>query len=185
MEPATNNYPLFAPPQKLAAKPAKQWSSMEADAYREWLVSVINIRIMGLLEYLGENYGDTDIEDILNRIGNRIVELLKQKDNEFVEQVGRETKLTKQGHALAADVGLLVAHYLIKRCGSQIRWEVLKKPKSALSFNLPVLNGFHIEFDPIAGTLGELNGILRGTRQADFLQKVFLFWSSKATEAHR
>jgi hypothetical protein len=88
-------------------------------------------------------------------------------------------KLTNQGYALAADIGLLIARFLFEEVGASIRWEILRKPRTDISFNLPVITGFYTHFGPVGGMIAESYGILRGNKSGKILRQTFEFWKNK------
>jgi hypothetical protein len=178
MTPSTADYPLFVPPAPLAEKSPRKWSSKEARFYFDWLLTVLPQRTDAVLARFGEKI-DEEYEDILARIGEKFALALSQ--SEFSTRTPDGPKLTNQGYALAADMGLLVARFLLEECGEKIHWETLRKPKREMAYNLPVLIGFDIYLEPVGGTIAEAYAILRGTRSGDILKKMFTFWRSKVT----
>jgi hypothetical protein len=171
------DYPLFVPPEHLVKKHPKEWSSEEAKEYKEWLLEVLDERVKYLIDTLG-NFPSDALEDYLIMIGEQVVELLLSNDFSEAGQNGR--KLNNRGYALAADMGLLVAKFLLEKHKNNVYWEIIKKPKTELSYNLPVLKGFRFNYlDPISGSTAEASAILRGQRGADAWKKIFLFWSER------
>ena len=174
----STEYPLFAPPAHLSAKGRKNWTAREAKEYRDWLLGVFDDRIKSLITRLGVPFGDTPTEHLLS-VGERAKTLLLGAP--FSEESPGGRKLTNLGYALAADLGLLVAKYLLDRAGDVLRWEIIRKPKSELSYNLPVLEGFGFNYlDPIGGSTAEASAVLRGQRGADAWQRIYEFWLKKA-----
>ncbi len=170
-------YPLFVPPGALATKPAPLWTKREAEDYCEWIGRSILPRTDFLLEFLDEKLGVRPIDFELLAIGKGVVRSLQ--DPAFTKIENGDLALTAKGRAIAADSGLLLARVLQRDCTPNVRWTILRKPKNAVSYNLPILAGFHIALDPIFGVIGEICGVLRGDRNDDFLLKAYLFWKSK------
>jgi hypothetical protein len=72
---------------------------------------------------------------------------------------------------------LLVAKLLLEKCGNQIDWKTIRKPKSDLSYNLPVLEGFKNTYlDPVGGSTAEASAILRGQRNENVWKDMYVFW---------
>jgi len=201
-------YPLFLPPFEFANKPPLQWSAKEARLYFNWLLSIHRERIDGLLTFFEEPLTGSPCAD-LDRLGTHVAKTIVTPD--FSRRIGlvpknfkpsqippsREEisayfqhlnqtgpKLTNAGYALAADMGLLVAKFLLSECGDRIKWSILKRPKSDMSYNLPVLIGFSTlqHLDPIGGSIAEAYGILRGNRGAAIWKDIFIFWKEKASQ---
>ncbi len=170
-------YPLFIPPEDLVNKLPKQWNAKEAKEYKSWLLYIIDERIDYLLTRLGFDKNQ-NIENQLLALGYKVSDLLNS--SQFTEKGLKGRSLSSQGYALAADMGLLVAQLLIEKNNGKIYWEILKKPKSEISYNLPVLKGFSVTYlDPVGGSTAEASAILRGQREGDSWKKIYEFWSSK------
>ena len=174
-------YPLFIPPSSLSEKPHREWSQSEADDYRDWLVRSIDDRTNALLHCFGlDDAENKEPRDILLRLGSRVTERLG--DTEFSKHMPDGTRtLTNAGHALAADVGLLTAKLLLRATSGRIRWEVVRKPKSDISFNLPVLAGFsnNLTLEPVGGSVAEANAVLAGRRAGDAWARILDFWGDR------
>jgi hypothetical protein len=175
-----DEYPLFLPPKHLATRQPYEWSRAEADEYRLWLTSSIDERVATLLKFLGLStvLRTEDAGEFLSSVGCKASEILMEDD--FSEEGARGRRLTNRGYALAADIGLLVASILLKVC-KDIHWTTLRKPKSELSYNLPVLVGFMNNYlDPVGGSTAEASAILRGHRDADAWRNMLVFWRNLA-----
>lgn len=49
-------------------------------------------------------------------------------------------------------MGLLTAEFLVERGAGKVRWSVMRRPRSDMSYNLPVLEGFgKLTLDPGGG----------------------------------
>lgn len=171
------NYPMFLPPEHLSNRIAKEWSLQEAGEYKDWLLSSLDDRVQFLVSYL-DVVDDSDIENFLTEAGIQAVRLLKE--DSFSEDGPRGKRLSNLGYALAADMGLLVAKLLVENHGDQIHWNIIRKPKSEMSYNLPVLTGFKGNYlDPIGGSAAEANAILRGERDANTWKNIYVFWCNQ------
>ena len=171
-----SDYPLFVPPETLAKKGRENWSGDEANQYRDWLIGVLPNRVNELTNRLEEPLGSPPPEHLL-RLGTKISQILGNAPFSEGGPVGR--RLTNQGYAIAADVGLLVADYLLKEHAGKLRWEIMKKPKE-LSYNLPVLQGFSGNYlDPVGGSTAEAAAVLRGKRGPDTWKRIYEFWVAK------
>lgn len=139
------DYALFIPPKELATKKAREWTSIEAKDYFKWFISVKEIRVKYLLTTIDEQLTNDPDEDI-KRIGSKVTLLLQHTP--FSMSNGVEEVLTNEGHALAADMGLLISKLVIENY-PQIKWGIVKRPTRDISFHLPALFGFlmidHIE----------------------------------------
>lgn len=170
------DYPLFTPPEDLAAKPRKEWSRKEAKAYFDWFMQTMPKRIAAVSAYFGEDIAQGP-ERTLKAMGKKAVEELRS--SEFAQTVGGAPTLTNAGYALAADMGLLVAHYLVQALGQAVAWKILTRPKSDISYNLPVLSGFGaLSLDPIQVSISEAYGVLRGARGPDMWYEVYEIWKA-------
>lgn len=133
------DYPLFIPPGELSEKIPKQWNSKEAEQYFNWLLSIIEERTNNLLDYFEEK-NNGDFSTILGNMGIKEVKELSKKEFAVITETG--PKLINRGYALAADMGLLVARFLLESCEGKVSWSIVKKPKNDMSCQLPVLIGF-------------------------------------------
>ena len=175
-KPTAQEYPLFLPPAQLAQKSARDWTKKESEIYFRWFLSVLGERLNYALEYFGER-SDKDCDCLMDAVGAKFAEKICEEP--FSQQCENKRTLSNAGYALSADVGIILATCLLRICGDRIRWTILRKPRRELSYNLPVLTGFHIHLDPIAGLVAEANGIIRGERTGAVLRQAFEFWKSK------
>lgn len=179
---ADNSYSLFIPPDELSGSTPREWSAKQADAYLRWLTGVIDERTTALLKYLGESLPGSlaEVEPLLERVGTKAVELLRQPDFSVMGEPYAE--LTNRGFAFAADLGLLVARLLFAYGNGTEQWAVLRRPKRDLFYNHPVITGLRaIPLEPVAGSIAEARGLLRGVRGADAWRKIFSYWHTSAT----
>jgi len=168
-------YPFFIPPLYLAEKGRWKWSAKEAKDYRFWLLDSIDQRINGLLDYFNESY-DALPEELLLSIGEKVA--IAFKEEPFSELLDGEIDLTNQGRALAADLGLLVASFLLKAHPDKVTWKTIRKPKRDASYNLPVLIGFgKMYFDPVGGAISEAYGIIEGKNKSKIWLESYEQWS--------
>ncbi|QQR72271.1 MAG: hypothetical protein IPJ17_12135 [Holophagales bacterium] len=169
-----SDYPKFVPPENLATKTPREWSKTEADEYASWLGSEAGARTANLLRFFGvaPELAPTVLLEVL---GKRVAEALR------TEAFSQGEQLTIAGYALAADMGLLVAELLLRECGDRIHWQVVRRPKSDLDYNQPVLAGFGpMTLNPVRGSIAESVGVLRDWRGWDAWLKIFGFWRSRA-----
>lgn len=171
------DYPIFAPPTELASKQPREWSKSEAEAYLNWFLNSAPKRVDNLIDFLGLNEAEQPAS-LLTKAQEKLEQLLVR--DQFVTDLPTGKKLTNQGYALAADLGLLVARLLLKQGKGKVTWEILKKPKTDQSFNLPVLAGFGgVHLDPIAGSIGDAAWIARHNKKPEAWRKTFDFWVAK------
>ena len=171
------DYPLFTPPDHLAKKGRQNWSTAEAAEYKQWLLNSLDHRVEELTRRLDETLVVSPSEH-LQRVGEKAVKFFLSPP--FSEEKPTGRALTNQGYALAADIGLLVAKYLLIANPRLISWETIKKPKE-LAYNLPVLQGFSSNYlDPVGGSVAESMAVLRGKRGPDAWRRIYDFWVSKA-----
>lgn len=172
-------YPLFKPSIDFASKPPRDWSKLEADNYFDWFLNVFESRVHSFLIFLNLDYSLED-RTLLKKAQDECEKLLIT--GYFSQILPTGPKLNNQGYALAADFGLLVASLLIKQGQGKVNWKILKKPKSELSYNLPVLVGFgSMHLDPIAGSIAEMNWLLKGNENKDAWFKIFEYYLNKTT----
>lgn len=175
----TDKYPVFAPPDTLARKSPREWSKADAQSYFDWLLSHANARIEILLNFMRLSH-ISEPAALLHEAQMKLEDLLN--DAEFSENGPTGKRLTKLGYAVAADLGLLVAKLIVNETRGKVHWEILTKPKSDTSFNLPVLGGFGATTcDPIAVSIADATWILRSNYKPDAWVKVFLHVVEKAT----
>ena len=171
-------YPLFIPPEPLLhRRPPKEWTDEQAKLYFHWLLSVEDLRVAGLLKELDLSPVGSEMEvEYLREAGSRVAARLPLPS--FSTSRNKGWELTGQGSALAADMGLLVAQFLIKKSAMKIHWDVRKEPTRDASYNLPVLFGTHprMALDPIGGSLAESKAILRGQSTANIWADTFTHW---------
>lgn len=171
-------YPLFVPPEHLAKKERSKWSQKEAKEYRDWLLGVQESRVAELIVKLDQPLLGEPTKDLIT-LGKKVADLLVRSP--FSEDRFGVRSLTKLGYALAADMGLLVAQYLLSAKPEKLKWETVRKPKSDVSYNLPVIVGFSYSYlDPVGGSIAEASAVLRGQRDADAWLKIYEFWIDKA-----
>lgn len=172
-------YPHFIPPQDLAVRAVTEWSAAEADRYREWLIGELPRRTDALLRFLAQEPRDDAVAE-LGEVGARAAPTLTSGG--FARQTAGNWQLTEAGHALAADLGLLVARRLLEHHPESLRWQTVRKPRRDMSYNLPVLVGFStgMYLEPVGGSIAEAHAVLRGTRGADAWQRIYSFWSARA-----
>lgn len=171
----TPSYPIFSPPADLAAKPHRTWTKSEAQRYFDWLMTQSSERTDQLLEFLGLEAFTLDRE-LLVAAGRRVGDLLSHDGYSSTTSNGRR-ELTNHGHSLAADMGLLTARVIQAHATHAVKWSIMRRPKSDLSYNLPVLAGFgKLSFDPVGGSITEAKGILRGIRDSDIWAKTYDHW---------
>jgi hypothetical protein len=169
-------YPPFDPPQPPAGKDPKLWTKAQARIYFDWILGHVESRSAGLLTWLGVD-DRPDHAVVLREAGAVAVSRLRSsrfsepgkpaavvlRGHEFDYDPG--PTLTDQGEALAADLGLLVARYLLADFGTTLRFEIGGRPRSWVWHNLPVLTGGGIgSFDPVGVSFGNAHGVLRGER---------------------
>jgi hypothetical protein len=170
-------YSPFSPPGDLANSSPSEWTIAQAQRYLTWLTSVTNERISALLAFLGDD-GSGDCGELLRRVGSRATWVIQKP--EFCHRVSDEIRLTELGYSVAADLGLLVARCLVESCPS-IHWEVLRRPKSEVSFNQPVLVGFgKLHLDPVRGSVAEVYRALEKVGDGSAWAVIFMFWRDRA-----
>ena len=172
-------YQPFAPPEHLAKNRPIEWSVADAHRYLTWLTSVLDHRVDRMLEYLGEDaHGDP--EQLISRVAQRAMWILRKPE---FSTVGHESmQLTEPGYSLAADLGLLVAKCLMA-ANPEIQWRVLRRPKSEVSFNQPVLVGFgKVHLDPIRGSVVAALHCLKGKGDSDVWRRMFAHWTQLARD---
>lgn len=172
MEP--DEYPMLIPPGHLSQTPVKAWSKGEADEYAAWLQSSLEDRTGNLLSFLRLS-SDGSPDEVLEAAGRAVAGHLRSGP-----PFSDGTTLSDRGRALAADLGLLSAMLLL-RDAPVIRWQVVRRPKSDMSYNLPVLVGFTngLHLDPVGGSIAEASGLLRGNKGPDAWKRIYQWWIDK------
>jgi hypothetical protein len=178
-------YPPFDAPEQLAGKDPANWTKAEARVYFDWLVDQVELRSTRLLAWL--SVADRpDHAGVLREVGAAAVERLRSpafsepgkpvpvvlKGHEFDYDPGQV--LTEQGLAMGADLGLLVARYLLADFGDKVRFEIGGRPKSWIWHNRPVLSGGTMNpFDPTGASIANAYGVLRGERDASIWAQMY------------
>jgi hypothetical protein len=178
-------YPPFDAPEQIGGKDPADWTKAEARAYFDWLLEQVESRSTRLLAWLSVD-DRPDHLAVLREVGPAAVERLKSpafsgpgkpvpvvlKGHDFDYEVG--PVLSVQGLALAADLGLLVARYLLADFGDAVRFEIGGRPKSWIWHNRPVLSGGAINpFDPTGASIANAYGVLRGERDASIWAQMY------------
>ncbi len=172
-------YPLFIPPLHLAKKNRRDWSKNEAEEYKDWMLGVSTQRAETLYKWLNTPPGQFSPEQHLRELGTKVANLLKS--GPFSVRTSGSSSLSKYGYAIAADMGLVVAEYLFTVRPSDLEWKVVRRPRSDMSYNLPVIVGFgSVYLDPVGGSVAEAHAILRGERDSDIWEKIYSHWRVKS-----
>jgi hypothetical protein len=88
--------------------------------------------------------------------------------------------LSNESFSIAADVGIYLGEVLRKQRPA-LRWALCTRPKSDISYNLPVLEGGKMPVDPIHLAVVLAYGIARGTRGPDRLSELYRIWIGEVT----
>lgn len=179
-------YSLFPHiPSGHAEDDRREWSKERAEEYYKLLMESIVTRTDGLLKYFNESISDAN-KDILLRLGDKAVieietnklwaiaeeKLIKFKSGHVIK-IDKEKELTDAGYSIAADMGLLVARFLIDDCSGSVRWNLIRKPKNDASYNSAVLVGCGVPWDPVESSVANTYGILRGDLSSDIWRKMY------------
>ncbi len=170
-------YPPFGAPEELAQVGRERWSPKQAEAYAEWFHSVKNARIDFLLKYVGEA-GRTIDEKLIQDLGEHFKRTLPEP--QFSGPSLHGPVLTDRGYGMAADAGLVGARFLQTRY-PHLQWTVVRKPRSDISYNLPVLTGFGtVPLDPVLISINQAHALLAGKRDVDAWLSVWKHWGELA-----
>lgn len=168
-----SEYPLFVPPDDLGNRTPKEWSNNEATVYFNWLVQVSNERTTNLMSFFNDNI-DGRPNDILERLGKKVTKTLRIAT--FSIQVDGRHKLTNKGYALAADMGLLVAKFILEEFYPVVTWTIVNRPKTDIDYHKPVLTNIGREtYEPIGVSISDAIGILNGTKDYDSWEKTYSY----------
>jgi len=171
-------YPFLIPPSSLIGTKGRDRTKKQAKEYFDWLMSVREERVKGLLEYFGECLTGDSKADLL-RIGSKVTDMLRHAP--FCEYEDGKISLTERGAALAADMGLLIAA-LILRERPHITWGIEKR--KLITYNMPVLAGFPImNPDPIRSGIAEAHSIVQGEQDSDCWWLLFDKWMEHTSGA--
>lgn len=167
-------YPLYVGPEHLALKSREDWNAKEAKEYRDWLLGILDERVEGLLKRLGETWSESPAIQ-LRVVGEKAAALLKREPYSEEAPTGRE--LTDTGLALAADLGLLVAKYLLRTHPDKLKWVIRRKGKREVTYNLPVITGFPIDYndhlDPIGVSISNAWAVLRNQQDSGVWARLY------------
>jgi hypothetical protein len=148
------DYPLFIPPEELAAKGAKKWTKREARAYFDWFQNEKEKRVENFLSFMRVQLTGSDETDL-----GRLAPMLYAEIGAFpfseINEVTQRKKLTNMGLALAADMGLLMSG-MLQAGHPELYWEIGSGPKSYHGYNLPVLKEFKSgAWDPVFSSINK------------------------------
>lgn len=171
-----NKYPLFLPPQHLAEKKVQDWSEEEAEEYFQWFMTNIDQRIENLCSFFGKSLQENPEKNLIT-FGKKSANILPESP--FSEQKNNKRRLTDQGYALAADMGILLAQEVTGKY-KKIHWKITKKPKSDFTFNLPTLYGFRngLRFDPVRVSVHQAHSVLNGSKSYEAWLEIYKSWSN-------
>jgi len=166
-------YKLFIPPNELLSKNVREWNSAESKIYFNWFLSIREQRIIAFLDFLSFQLKGDTIRDI-NEIGNKLTRQLFNPI--FSESKDGVLDLTNKGYALITDYAIFISETLIKNY-PVLKWEIVRKPKKDISYNLPSIFGFskidHI--DMIRGAIANGKAILRNEETGEIWLKMYNF----------
>lgn len=160
------SYKLLIPPQSLASTNVKAWSSKEAKLYFQWFLENKLHRIDNLHDFLNIN-STVSIDDLIAKIIER-QDVVKENFTQ-IDSSRNELILNNQGYAFFHDFGVFFGEQIVS-LRSDIRWGIMKLPKSDLSYNLPVIIGYESipkYFDPIRLSIVNWIGILNEKLKVD------------------
>lgn len=165
-------YPFFIPPASVRETAPEVWTEEQRASYFDWLTTdACDARPADLLEYFKIPAKSGSHAEMLLAVGRKAAGAL-ELDEHFVEG----GSLSNRGYALAADLGLLVAHSICKDCPT-VKWEIKGPPKSDFGYNMPVLTGFGSRYlEPVAGSIGAAAGILSGSKDFRSWFNIYRFW---------
>lgn len=129
------SYPLFIPPENFFGTKNFEWSLKEAKEYFNWFLSIKEERLENYIKFLSIERNDIAV------LGDKMFELLFDPEFSSIRKDQRRD-LTNAGYALAADASLFISDYIVRKYEGKIYWDIVKKPKSAVSYHLPALFGF-------------------------------------------
>lgn len=98
-------------------------------------MSIKERRLEEFVKYLSVDSHDVGV------LGDKMFDLLFENEFSTVTEEG-ELDLTNSGFALAADASLFISNYILWKYDGKVHWDIVKKPKSAVSYHLPALFGF-------------------------------------------
>lgn len=178
-------YPTWDAPAALfpqgITNPQVNWSKADANLYLEWIMSTTSDRIAAMFGVLGVKQSDNASAD-LSIAGEGAYMRLRQA--EFSDSTGSHPRLREPGRALAADMGLLVAHALLNSDRGRLSWKVCRESKRHADYNLPVLcGGSNFCLEPIGGSIANAHGCIRGTRNSDIWLRTYQHWVVRLHEA--
>jgi hypothetical protein len=167
-------YTFFTPPAEFVQRLPAEWSDAEARRYLLWLSNQVTPRTDALLTFLGVE-ADADCANVLKYAGERVIWIMRKPG--FVD--ANNQRLSEAGLSLGADLGLLVARCLLDADDS-VHWDILRRPKSDASYQLPVLRGFGTHFlEPIRGSIAELGRFARDEAKSDAWLRMFEYWNAR------
>jgi hypothetical protein len=152
------------------------WTPAEAKRFFEWVKESVEPRSEVVLAYLGIPFGRP--VPTLEAVGARIHELLTEQQFARPPIPGAQLAvqgypipdsswtLTDEGNAIAADVGLLQANYVLRDFAPRVRWSFVEKPRNSFDYRRPCLvaDETPAPMDVLFGSISAAHALLEGIR---------------------
>lgn len=182
---ASEVYPPFVRPAPLDELDPRVWTKGQAAHYFDWVLEVESGRRNYLLNYFDLDSSMQLTVEFFDELGSKVFALIAQPG--FYETKFERKFLNESGNGLGVDVGLVVAHQIVRDGDGIIRWELWKGAPSDISFNQPVLVGFDAPFpywNPIRGGYVQCNAMLNHEKDAWAITRMYKYWKSFIPTAH-
>ena len=184
--PMRKDYSLFPHiPESKGGDIRREWPKKKGEDYFDWFLGIVDARIDNLLGYFRETITFDSIAD-LKRIGNKVAAQLLSDEcwceggettiqfrSGHTAVVDRGKVLTTIGYSLAADMGCLLAHLLLRDFGEKITWELVTKPKNDMYYLHPVLVGFALPLEPVEVSIVCALKVLDDTESGDIWAQMY------------
>lgn len=193
------NYVLFLELEEfgLDDRRPREWKPREARKYFDWFLGVIPERCVQLKEIARDIADQLDYSpESLKALGKWFCSVVttQKKTAEEIERelagmserarklgmgIHQDWTLTGESFSIAMDVGTYLGEVFRKQFPG-LRWSLLTRPKSHVSYNQPVLEGGKMKIDPIDLVVIMAWGIADGSKGPDRLFELYNIWVSYA-----
>jgi hypothetical protein len=178
-------YPLYWQPDEFKHEFDRERAPEMARKHYEWFITNCHQRVPVLLHYFSYS-PSSDTKNDLYELGKKVAScidlpwcisestapLMLEKDGAttFIDQ---GPSLTPSGRSLAIDMGIYLAQALLNSKIPNLRWVLVKKPKSDINFQSAVITCGPIVFEPKRGSIGTLSGVMVGKRDASTWLEIY------------
>ena len=170
----------------------KNMTKKQAEQYFNWYIGIIDERIEYLQKYInadvGNFYLDFTPESLvslwkwfepkiyLEELPQEWYEERLAKQPEWAREFIKKEDLSRETKKILIDIATYFGETFVRNYPNKLHWDYVKKPKSDVSYNRPVIKGFLCsDFDPYLISTTSCYRFLRNDERADLYQ-LYLVW---------